>query len=251
MAAVAGGPRVALVTGAAQGLGAAIARRLHADGARVAIADVNEQGALALASELDPGAGSAVAIGVDVRSRDAVQGALDEAERALGSLDIVVNNAALTVSRPVFEIEPGEWDDVLAVNLRGVLFGCQLAGPRLRGRGWGRIVNMASMAGQQGGTVAGAHYAASKAGILVLTKIVAKELAGSGVTCNAVAPAAIRGPAMETMDPARIAALEEQIPAGRFGEPDEVAALVAFLCSEHAGYITGAAYDINGGLAMR
>ncbi|MGH2872806.1 MAG: SDR family oxidoreductase, partial [Solirubrobacteraceae bacterium] len=103
----------------------------------------------------------------------------------------------------------------------------------------------------QGGTVAGAHYAASKAGILVLTKIVAKELAGSGVTCNAVAPAAIRGPAMDSMDASRIAALQSQIPAGRFGEPDEVAALVAFLCSEHAGYITGAAYDINGGLAMR
>lgn len=243
--------RVALITGAAQGLGAAIARRLHADGLRVAIADINSDGARALALELDPDGGAALGLGVDVRSREALQDALEETERRLGGLDIVVNNAALTVSRPVFEIEPGEWDDVLAVNLRGVLFGCQLAGPRLRARGWGRLVNMASLAGQQGGTVAGAHYAASKAGILVLTKIVAKELAGSGVTCNAVAPAAIRGPAMDAMEPARVAALESQIPAGRFGEPDEVAALVAFLCSEQAGYITGAAYDVNGGLSMR
>lgn len=243
--------RVAFVTGAAQGLGAAIARRLHADGARVVVTDVNEDGARTLAASLDPGGDSAIALGVDVRSREQLQRALAETVDRLGEVDILVNNAARTIARPVWEIEPDEWDDLLAVNLRGVLFGCQLAGPRLRERGWGRIVNMASLAGQQGGSVAGAHYAASKAGILVLTKIVARELAGTGVTCNAVAPAAIRGPAMDAMPAERIAAVQSQIPVGRLGEPEEVAALVAFLCSEDGGYVTGAAYDINGGLSMR
>ncbi len=152
---------------------------------------------------------------------------------------------------PPFDDEPDEWDDVLAVNLRGVFFGCQLAGPRMREQGWGRIVNMASLAGQQGGAVAGAHYAASKAGIVVLTKIVAAELAPHGVTVNAVAPAAVRTPVFDEMPPDRLEAVRQRIPVGRFGEPEEIGALVAFLCSDEAAYITGATLDANGGLFMR
>jgi 3-oxoacyl-[acyl-carrier protein] reductase len=214
----------------------------------VVIADVDADKARAVADDLGE---RAAAVPTDVRSKEAVEAALDAAEERFGGLDIVVNNAALTVNRSIWEIDADEWDRVLEVNLRGVLFGCQLAGPRLRERGWGRIVNMSSMAGQQGGTVAGAHYAASKAGILVLTKIVAKELAGSGVTVNSIVPAAIRGPVMDTMPAERIAQLEKTIPVGRFGTMEEVAELTAFVCSEHAGYITGAALDINGGLSMR
>jgi 3-oxoacyl-[acyl-carrier protein] reductase len=240
--------RVAVVTGAAQGLGEAIARALAEAGARVVLADRNEAGAQEVAAELGD---RARAVAVDVRDRESLRGALDAAEAAFGGLDILVNNAARTVSRPVWEIEADEWDDVLATNLRSVLFGCQLAGPRLRERGWGRIVNLSSLAGQQGGAVAGAHYAASKAGIIVLTKIVAGELAPHGVTVNAVAPAAIDGPAMAAMPPERVEALARRIPVGRVGRPEEVGALVAFLCSEHAGYVTGATYDVNGGLFMR
>lgn len=236
--------RTAVVTGAAQGLGEAIARALHARGATVVVADVNAAGAEAVAGSLGERARAAE---VDVRSRLSVARLLDEAS----AVDVLVNNAARTVSRPVWEIEQDEWDDVLAVNLRSVLFGCQLAGPRMRDRGWGRIVNMASLAGQQGGAVAGAHYAASKAGIVVLTKIFAAELAADGVTCNAVAPAAVRTPVFDEVPEDRLEAMRGRIPVGRFGEPAEVAALVAFLCSDEAGYVTGATLDVNGGLFMR
>jgi 3-oxoacyl-[acyl-carrier protein] reductase len=243
--------RAAFVTGAAQGLGAAIARTLHERGARVALADVDVDAAKATAAEIDPAGESAIALEVDVRSREALQRGFDAAVERFDSVEIVVNNAALTVPRSIWEIEPDEWDTVMEVNLRGVLFGCQVAAPHLREQGWGRIVNMSSMAGQVGGLVAGAHYAASKAGILVLTKIAAKDLAAHGVTVNAVVPAAISGPAMDSMPEDVIASLEKTIPVGRVGRPEEVAELVAYLCSEQAGFVTGAALDINGGLSMR
>lgn len=172
-----------------------------------------------------------------------------------GSVDVTVNNAARTVSRPFWEIDVEEWDDVLAINLRGAFLGCRVAGEHLRERDrerpGGRILNICSLAGQQGGAVAGAHYAASKAGLLVLTKIVARELAASGATVNAIVPAAIAGPIMDEVPAERVAALAKTIPVGRVGQPAEVAALAAFLASDDAGFITGAAYDINGGLAMR
>lgn len=235
--------RTALVTGAAQGLGEAIARALHARGATVVVADVNADGAERVARDLGE---RARGVEVDVRDRSALAGVLEEA----GDVDILVNNAARTVPRTFWEIEQEEWDDVLAVNLRGVFFGCQLAGPRMRERGWGRIVNLASISGQQPGAM-GAHYAASKAGIVILTKMVAAELAPHGVTCNAVAPAAVRTPAFEVLPADRLEALRARIPVGRFGEPPEIGELVAFLCSEEAGYITGATLDANGGLLMR
>jgi 3-oxoacyl-[acyl-carrier protein] reductase len=182
-----------------------------------------------------------------VRSKDSLRRVLEVA----GEVDVMVNNAARTISRPFWEIEQEEWDDVLAVNLRGVFFGCQLAGERMRERGRGRIINLSSLAGQQGGAVAGAHYAASKAGIIVLTKIVAQELAPHGVTVNAIAPAAVHTPVMDEIAPDRLEALRQRIPVGRFGEAEEVGALAVFLASDAAAYITGATLDMNGGLLMR
>ena len=240
--------KVALVTGAARGLGASIAARLAAQGARVVVADVDGEGAAAVAATIGDAAVSRV---LDVRDRASFAGAIECALRDLGSLDILVNNAALTIRRPFFEIEDAEWDDVLAVNLRGVFLGCQLGGAHMREHGGGRIVNLSSLAGQQGSAVNGAHYAASKAGILALTKSIARELAPFGVTVNVVAPAVIAGPLVDALAPEAVEGLVASIPVGRIGRADEVATLIAYLASDEAGYITGATFDVNGGSFMR
>jgi 3-oxoacyl-[acyl-carrier protein] reductase len=243
--------KVALVTGSTQGLGQAMAKALLDSGARVLVSGRRAGRADEVARELDPGGERAAGIGLDVTDRASFQAAVDDACERWGRLDVLVNNAGATVSRSFWEIDDAEWDEVLRVNLRSVLIGCQLAGAVMRTQGGGRIINHASLAGQQGGLVAGAHYAASKAGIIVLTKIAARELAGHGVTVNAIAPAAVWSTPMEGMGPERLAELERSIPVGRVGRAEEVAALVRFLASEEAGYITGATYDINGGVFMR
>ncbi|MEV4596742.1 SDR family NAD(P)-dependent oxidoreductase [Amycolatopsis sp. NPDC049253] len=243
--------RTAVVTGAGRGIGAAIAQRLHALGHRVALLDVDADSAAATARELDTAGATAAAFAVDVRDPAAVQSVAGEVRREFGVPEILVNNAARTQSRSVWDIEPAEWDDVLATNLRSVFLLTRELAPAMRERGWGRVVNLASLAGQQGGLVAGAHYASSKAGVLVLTKVFAKELAASGVTVNAVAPAATRTPVMDEMDAGQLETAEAAIPVGRFGRAVEVADLVAYLCGENTGYITGATFDINGGLFMR
>jgi 3-oxoacyl-[acyl-carrier protein] reductase len=240
--------RIALVTGAGRGLGAVTAARLAAQGARVVVADVDAASAAAVASSIGPAAVSRL---LDVRDRASFAEAIEATVRELGSLDILVNNAALTIRRPFFEIEDSEWDDVLAVNLRGVFLGCQLGAARMRDQGGGRIVNLSSLAGQQGSVVNGAHYAASKAGILALTKSIARELAPSGVTVNVVAPAVIAGPLVDALSPEAVQGLVASIPVGRIGRAEEVATLIAYLASDAAGYITGATFDVNGGAFMR
>jgi 3-oxoacyl-[acyl-carrier protein] reductase len=157
----------------------------------------------------------------------------------------------LTIARPFLEIEPEEWDAVLETNLRGTFFGCRVAGVHMCERRSGRIVNLASLAGQWGRGLTGAHYAASKAGIVSVTRSAAMAFADDGVTVNAVAPAAIDGPAVAAMPADTMTAYTKNIPVGRLGKPDEVAALVAFLVSADACFTTGATYDVNGGLLMR
>jgi 3-oxoacyl-[acyl-carrier protein] reductase len=234
--------RTAIVTGAAQGLGEAIARRLAADGDRVVVADLNRAGAEAIAADL-----GGVAVEHDVRDPESWERLLAGA----GEVDVLVNNAARTVIRPFWEIEVEEWDDVLATNLRGTYLGIRTAGARMRERGSGRIVNLASVAGQNSRAVTGVHYAASKAAIIALTRHAASELAGSGVTVNAVAPAAIDGPMVATVAPERLEAMLKTIPVGRLGRPEEVAAAVAYLASDAAAFVTGATLDVNGGMLMR
>ena len=240
--------RVALVTGAARGIGAATAARLAAQGARVAVADVDLDAARATAAAIGP---AALAVELDVRSRASFAAAVETTLAELGGLDVLVNNAALTIVRPFFELADDEWDDVLAVNLRGVFIGCQLAGAHMREQRGGRIVNLGSLAGQQGSAVNGAHYSASKAGIVALTKTVARELAPYGVTVNAVAPAAIEGPLVDALPPETVSRLTASIPLGRLGRADEVAALIAYLASDAAGFVTGSTFDVNGGSFMR
>ena len=239
----------AMVTGAAQGLGLAIARALLDAGATVLLTDINPA-IDAIARELSPDAQATGRV-LDVRDEAAVTACVDEAARPTGRLDIIVNNAAMTIAKSVWDIPASEWDDVMAVNLRGVFFGCRAAGRRMRDQGSGRIINLGSLAGQRGGIVAGAHYSSSKAGIIVLTKCFAQELAPHGVTVNAIAPAAIKGPAMADMPPEKVAALAKQIPVGRVGEDQEVGAAAVYLASPQAGFVTGTTLDVNGGVFMR
>jgi 3-oxoacyl-[acyl-carrier protein] reductase len=243
--------RAAIVTGAGRGLGEAIAIELAGRGARVLLADIDGDAAELAAAAIRDSGGAAESAALDVADWAAVHQTVADFTARAERLDILVNNAARSVARSFWEIDPDEWDDVMAVNLRGVVAGCRAAGAIMREAKWGRIVNLASLAGQQGGINGGAHYAASKAGIVVLTKIVAAELAGSGVTVNAVAPAAIEGPIMDAMPTERQEAIAASIPVGRAGRPEEVAATVAFLASERAAFITGTTIDVNGGLFMR
>jgi 3-oxoacyl-[acyl-carrier protein] reductase len=233
-----------VVTGAARGLGEEIARRLHADGDRVVLADVDIGGVERVGAELGD---RAVPVEHDVRDLGSWQRLLEQA----GAVDVLVNNAARTELRSFWEIEVDEWDDVLATNLRGTYLGCRVVGAQMRDRGRGRIVNLASVAGQAGRAATGVHYAASKAAIIALTRHAATELAGAGVTVNAVAPAAIDGPMVASVPRDRIEAMLERIPVGRLGRPEEVAAAVAYLASDAAGFVTGATLDVNGGMLMR
>lgn len=243
--------RVALVTGAARGIGEAIATDLHGRGFRVALLDRDGTTVQAVADGLDPDGATAVALCANVDEPRQLETAVAAVATRWRSPDVLVNNAARTVSKSVWDIELDEWDGLMATNLRSVLILTRLCAPAMRDRGWGRVVNLASLAGQQGGQVAGAHYSAAKAGVLVLTKIFARELAASGVTVNAIAPAAVRTPVMDDLPSDALDRAEKAIPVGRFGLPREVAAAVGYLVHEDSGYVTGATLDVNGGTFMR
>lgn len=244
--------RVALVTGAGNGLGAIIAAALHGAGYRVGVADIDEAAAKTVAAELDARSESAIALKLDVRSKADFEAALATLTGKWGSAQVLVNNAAMTVARPVMEISPEEFDAVVAVNLRGTFLGCQVFGAYFAGQGHGRIVNLASLAGQNGGTATGAHYAASKGGILTLTKVFARDLGKSGVTCNAIAPGPLDLPIVhKTVPVERFAEFKAGIPVGDIGDPKFVAQLVLQLASPESGFVSGATWDVNGGLFMR
>jgi NAD(P)-dependent dehydrogenase (short-subunit alcohol dehydrogenase family) len=239
--------KVALVTGGASGIGAAVARTLAREGVTVAIGDICDAAAAVVAAEIAQGGGRGLAVPLDVGREASCLAAVEQVTGELGPVDILINNAGICPCHALAEIAGEEWDQVLRVNLKGAFVLSQAVLPGMLARGWGRIVNVASMAGKVGGLAVGAHYSASKAGLICLAKSLAKAGASQGVTANAVAPAFIRTSLFTAEALARYAA---QIPVGRPGEPEEVAHAVAFLASEQAGFITGATLDLNGGLLM-
>ena len=241
---------VALVTGGSGALGKAICKRLLREGYRVAMADIDGD-ALGQAS-LDLDHPDLVTCELDVTKRNDFEAALAVVSKRWGGIGVLVNNAALTRTTPLFEISGEEFDAVTAVALKGTFLGCQVLGAHMRGYGYGRIVNMASLAGQNGGAATGAHYAASKGGIITLTKVFARDLAADGVTVNAISP----GPqdldsVRELLPPDKLDAVIKTIPVGALGDPDYIARLAVLLADPQAISATGATFDVNGGLYLR
>ena len=240
--------RVAIVTGAGQGMGRAVARRLAADGTRIVINDVNEEAAARSVEDIRGDGGDAVAVLGDVTSSGDVADIAVAALDRFGRIDILVNNAGVLRPTKVIDIEEDEWDWVVAVNLKGTYLCSRAVLPAMREGGWGRIVNFSSTAGKSTSTVGGAHYTAAKAGVLGFTRHLAREAAGYGITVNAVCPGLIDTEMVRgTIPDDKTKAYAASFPIQRLGEPSEVAELVAFLASDRAAYITGASLDINGG----
>jgi 3-oxoacyl-[acyl-carrier protein] reductase len=247
--------RVALVTGAAQGLGRAIAERLARQGCRVVIADIVPEAVDGACEALRSAGSEAFPLVLDVADETAVLRAYAEIESRFARLDILVNNAGIAGERaPVEAVSLAGWERTLRTNLTGTFLMSRSAVALMRRHGWGRIVNLSSLTARgQPGTTRSA-YTASKAGIIGLSRILADELGPEGITVNCVAPSRIRTAltiAMSGGDPAYWDRGAAGSPMGRLGEPDEIAHTVAWLCSEGAGFVTGAVLDVNGGTSMR
>ena len=243
--------KVAVVTGAGQGMGRAVAERLAAGGTRLAVNDVNADAAERTASVLLENGAEAFAVAGSVTAATDVAAMVETTLSRYGALHILVNNAGVLRPTKVIDIEEDEWDFVVEVNLKGTYLCSRAALPAMREAGWGRIVNFSSTAGKNVSTVGGAHYTAAKAGILGFTRHLAKEEAGYGITVNSVCPGLIDTEMVRTtIDDARAKAYADSFPIQRMGQPSEVAELVAFLASDRAAYITGASLDINGGDLM-
>jgi 3-oxoacyl-[acyl-carrier protein] reductase len=238
--------KTALVTGASGGIGGAIARALHGAGATVGLSGTRTEPLEALAADLGD---RAHVLPCDLSDKDAVEALAKQAIAAMGGLDILVNNAGITRDQIFMRMSDDEWQSVLDVNLTSTMRLCRaVMRPMMKAR-WGRIVNISSIVGATGNP-GQANYAASKAGVIGLTKSIAYEVASRGITANAVAPGFIATAMTDKLTDDQKARINAQIPAARMGEADEIAAAVLYLASNEAGYVTGATLHVNGGMAM-
>jgi 3-oxoacyl-[acyl-carrier protein] reductase len=238
--------RTALVTGSTRGIGRAIAEALAAAGARVAVVGRDQARAAEGAAVIG---GGAMGFAADVGDPASIVALVEEVETAFGQIDILVNNAGLTRDNILFRLKDDDWDTVLDANLRGAFVAIRATARGMIKRRWGRIINIASIVGITGNK-GQSNYAASKAGLIGLTKSVAKELGSRNVLVNAVAPGFIETDMTAAMTPEARAALSGQIPLERLGSPRDIAGVVAFLASEHASYITGQTLVVDGGMVM-
>lgn len=246
--------RVALVTGGANGLGRAIAERLAREGISVVIGDLQHAAADAAAQEISAQGAKSVAVQLDVASEDSVSKAYEQTERRFGKLDILVNNAGVGGNRvPVEQMSLSEWESTLRINLTGAFLMSRAALPLMKRQKWGRIVNISSLVARTRGGVGKSHYAASKSGMIGLSRVLADEVGRDGITVNCVAPSRTRTPltlaiAANTKDYFENGAAQTAL--GRIAEPTDTANVVAFLCSDEASFLTGAVIDVNGGAFM-
>jgi 3-oxoacyl-[acyl-carrier protein] reductase len=238
----------AAVTGGARGIGFAVAERLARAGVRVALWDLDRARAESSAREL-AAAGKVIAVAVDITDEAAVGRALDETTERLGKLDIFVNNAGIAgASKTLWDYTPEEWRQVFRINVEGMYLCCRAVVPQMIARGYGRIVNVASIAGKEGNPNASA-YSASKAAVMGLTKSLAKELATKGVIVNCVTPAAVKTEIFQQISQAHIDYMLSKIPMARFGKVEEMAAMICWLASEDCSFTTGGVFDLSGGRA--
>ena len=239
--------QTAIVTGAAQGIGEGIATRLARAGARVAVADRNTAAAEAAAGRLADNGAQAFSVSVDVASSSSIEAMVEQVLAKTGRIDILVNNAGIAgKAAPVWDQSDEDWQSVIDINLTGVFQCCRAVIGHMRDRDYGRIVNIASVAGKDGNPNMSA-YSASKAGVIALTKSLGKEVAENNICVNAVTPAVIRTPILEQLTPEQVDYMTSKIPRRRTGKIEEVAAVVHFLASPDCSFVTGQTYDVSGG----
>jgi len=238
----------AVITGGAKGIGYSIAQRLLSSGATCSLWDRDEAGLRAAAESLS-GKGEVRTCVVDLTQPESVKAATTQTIETLGAIDILVNNAGIAgASNKTWELTPRQWMEVIEINLFGVFLCCRYVVPHMMDRKYGRIVNIASIAGKEGNPNA-SHYSATKAGVIALTKSLGKELATSGILVNCITPAVIQTDILKQVSQQHIDYMLSKIPMGRFGKTEEAAAMVAWLCSEDCSFSTGAVFDLSGGRA--